>query len=668
MVKINRIQFINYRQYKNYSLDFNSNGSNNLHIIKAKNGTGKTTFLNGILWCLYGEEKYISNKNKSLPVYNQSILSSNKPSSNVEVSVILEISDKDSNIVFTRTQLFNIVEDPLNGNRNVISLGSSELKVFVTEKSSSTNSKVYEDVLETGKFVKKYFDKDIFDYYFFDGENLKDYFDESSSERIKSSVFSISQVTLLGNTIAHLNNLIDGKTRQISKIGDEDVNVYDKERNLEREIREKEQENVRLAGEIKKLQEDFEEKDSLLRNYAPVKLRQERREVLDKELLDLESQFNEFKKDQYSFIKRYLVLFKLYPRIKSTLNMINKKQSEGLLPPVIDRNLILDLVDKKVDTCPVCDNHIDEKALVHLSELLGQLNISTVASHKLIEIKSSLESAVDECKEYKDKKAKLISREKELNFKIEKVREELSDIHSYLSTYSNMDSNSINVSQIELDRNRVRDELDARKKVIVLNENNIEICREKLVGIRKDIENMEARDKNRTFLGEQLTLLRKLYANFSGIQNDIMLGIRDEIKRKTWQRFDSMIWKKKTFKYLDINDSYEISVYNMEGNEMTASMSATEHMALAYAFTFAIHDVSGINSPLVVDSPLGRVSDENRELMAKVLLNVSREKQIIMLFTPDEYSKNVANIFNDASSLRVIALDGNEKEVQEVSC
>ena len=77
---------------------------------------------------------------------------------------------------------------------------------------------------------------------------------------------------------------------------------------------------------------------------------------------------------------------------------------------------------------------------------------------------------------------------------------------------------------------------------------------------------------------------------------------------------------------------------------MTGSLSATEQMALAYAFTLAIHSASGKNCPLVIDSPLGRVSDENRENMAKALKEVSKEKQIIMLFTPDEYSEAVSPI------------------------
>ena len=97
---------------------------------------------------------------------------------------------------------------------------------------------------------------------------------------------------------------------------------------------------------------------------------------------------------------------------------------------------------------------------------------------------------------------------------------------------------------------------------------------------------------------------------------------------------------------------------------MTGSLSATEQMALAYAFTLAIHGASGRNCPLVIDSPLGRVSDENREKMAAALLEVSRKKQIIMLFTPDEYSDNVRSIYERYVGIRNLILNDDETFIE----
>ena len=154
--------------------------------------------------------------------------------------------------------------------------------------------------------------------------------------------------------------------------------------------------------------------------------------------------------------------------------------------------------------------------------------------------------------------------------------------------------------------------------------------------------------------------------NFENIKENIMSGMRSEIESTTWSIFDSMIWKKNTFGSIEINDAYEITVYSKDGTRMTGSLSATEQMALAYAYTLAIHKASGKNCPLVIDSPLGRVSDDNRENMAKVLKDISKDKQIIMLFTPDEYSSSVKRIYKDAASVRELNLSDDETVVEGV--
>lgn len=144
------------------------------------------------------------------------------------------------------------------------------------------------------------------------------------------------------------------------------------------------------------------------------------------------------------------------------------------------------------------------------------------------------------------------------------------------------------------------------------------------------------------------------------------MSMKNEIQSITWKYFDEMIWKKNTFGSISISDVYDIAVYNKDHIEMTGSLSATEQMALAYAFTLAIHGASGKNCPLVIDSPLGRVSDENRENMAKALKEVSKEKQIIMLFTPDEYSETVREIYDPVADVRTLALSADEDFVEGI--
>ena len=50
--------------------------------------------------------------------------------------------------------------------------------------------------------------------------------------------------------------------------------------------------------------------------------------------------------------------------------------------------------------------------------------------------------------------------------------------------------------------------------------------------------------------------------------------------------------------------------------------------------------------------------------MASELLKISKDKQIIMLFTPDEYSEEVKNVYEgNVASIRVLSLSEDESEV-----
>jgi DNA sulfur modification protein DndD len=84
---------------------------------------------------------------------------------------------------------------------------------------------------------------------------------------------------------------------------------------------------------------------------------------------------------------------------------------------------------------------------------------------------------------------------------------------------------------------------------------------------------------------------------------------------------------------------------------------------LALAFTLALHEVSGFDAPLVIDTPVARVSDRHRESFAKVLAKVGKSgKQILLLFTPDEYTLSVSKwLDQDAASKHEFVLDSTER-------
>ena len=69
-MRFDSIDIENYRQYKSLHITFPEKSGNDLHVIVASNGVGKTNLLNAINWCLYGDEPHLGDEDDALTICN----------------------------------------------------------------------------------------------------------------------------------------------------------------------------------------------------------------------------------------------------------------------------------------------------------------------------------------------------------------------------------------------------------------------------------------------------------------------------------------------------------------------------------------------------------------------------------------------------------------------
>lgn len=660
---IEKIEFENFRQYGTGSLSFICKDESKLSVIIAKNGTGKTTLLNSITWCLYEKELQLVNKKNALSVVNTEALKEVDEGDIIPVSVALTIKDGNKIIEFKREQSFKKSKNNSGESKEIAS--ASTFTVFTTTDGMFENTKV-ETGIDAEISVKKYFDPAIYDFYFFDGEQLSKFFAPEKTINIRNSIYNIAQVTLLQTAFNHVEKMRNEKMRAMGKNNPDIADLIESQTEIINQ-RNLAQQTIESSKQIKdKAEARLEQIDEVLRGYEPVKKLQIERDTLESDLKRYDADKKVLANDRAEFIRKYYILLKLYPRIKESLDIIRKKEEAGDLPPMLDRNQIKLVLENLDQPCPLCDNpHIGETGRQHLENLLKQISVSSKTSNYLKEIKSSLESYIDEVMEYKTKKNVIMQRELDIEEQIKETEDRLKILNSNLANFTNSDG-QVNVAEAEKQRTQLREQVSSADKAIGTSEANIKIFDQQIASLQKQIDDAQKKLGIKSSLKQQIAVLVKIEDYFRKIRNDITTNMRKEIETTTWNIFDSMIWKRNTFGKIVISDNYEVSVYNKEGTVMTGSLSATEQMALAYAFTLAIHKASGKNCPLVIDSPLGRVSDDNRENMAKALLDISKDKQIIMLFTPDEYSDAVKNMYNNIAYVREFKLTEDEKYVEGI--
>ena len=143
---------------------------------------------------------------------------------------------------------------------------------------------------------------------------------------------------------------------------------------------------------------------------------------------------------------------------------------------------------------------------------------------------------------------------------------------------------------------------------------------------------------------------------------EIMDDTRSKIENFTKHTFFDLLWKKETYSDVKISDNYTLELIHSKTNKNSlGSASAAERELLALAFTLGVHSVSGFDSPLLIDTPLARVSDNNRVNFADTLLKISESKQIILLLTPAEFSDDIKELFDKENLAKFnINLSGDE--------
>ena len=661
-IVIDKISFVNYRQYGTGSLSFNTSNEYMLSIFIAKNGTGKTTILNAITWCLYGKELHLTDEKRALPIVTSAVVKESNVGDYIPVEVALTITDGNDVVEFKRASSCRVDKDSAGNNRVISSHDKITATITTMDQFSNT---VIKEGNDADIVIKQYFDEAIFKFYFFDGEKLRDFFTATQANSIKQSIFNISQITLLENSCNHLSTMNTERSRKLGKDFpdiaklNEAQTMQEKQRNTAEATLES---NRELVDELSKKRDQLE---NILRGYDPVKNLQKERDELTEALNAVEKDTELLRARRTSFIRRYTVLLSLYPRIKRTLSIIAEKEAAGDMPPAIDKDLIKKLLKNPEQHCPICDSSIDETALDHIQKLLTQYSVSSQTSNYLKEIKGPLESTLDEISAFHSKLDELNQLEIDITERREKTEKRLSEIASALSNFENT-SGQVNISEIEGKRGEMISRINNAYQAIGAAQVTIKNCDAEISVIEEKRKSALEKIGEHEDIRNQMAVISMLYENFRRIKTSIVNDMRDEIESMTWKYFDRMIWKKNTFGRIAINDSYDISVYNKEGTEMTGSLSATEQMALAYAFTLAIHNASGKNCPLVIDSPLGRVSDKNRENMAEALKEVSKTKQIIMLFTPDEYSDEVRTIYDGVATVKELILSDDENYVEGI--
>lgn len=634
----------NFRQYKDLELTFPKTSNYDIHIIEASNGVGKTNLLNAINWCLYGDEPHKSgmfqrddihetkDDSNSLPLYNIEVMQELKETgeSLCSVKVIVELDIDGQKYKFTREQSFKVDSG--------IAFGQE--KRTCSRLTSLGNTQYLPDN-EVYTKLQSVLPKDIREYFYFDGEQLLTYFHDNKRRNVRDKVYTIAQINILDEVNKHLKSTIDNYKneylRKDPKLSDKEDELKSAKENYEA-LKNKLNETV---AELKKAEKILAEINSDINGREFISVYNNNYNDKKKLLQSYEEDLNRLYFQRDKFIRDSIINILLYDNNKSVAEYINNRQEED--------DTFTDLRDADIEEsianceCKLCKQKLDKNKLQVLKFILGKIKGNS-SMKKIAELAPLIRKSLDIGDFTSRKNTVLKSIEDKINT-IEEITKEIDELDVKLKEFG---SNAVeNIAELIQKRKDYENLLEKKKKEQHSFSNQLEDVKNQVAKLEIEYKKalnlaaeQESSRKYWEFASESYDVLNKVI-------NDLAETGRNRIAERTEKLFGDLIWKKDTYGKVELAEDYSLKLYHKYNNKSCLdSCSASETELLALAFTLAVHEVSGYDSFLLIDTPVGRVSDTNRQNFAEVLLTISTEKQIILEVTPSEYSAEIKDVLS----------------------
>lgn len=624
-MKLYKATIENYRQYHGkICLEF-STTDRNITIIQGDNGGGKSNLMNAIVWCLFDDEMFKSTKNVGRPVINETALSTLNGKETTTVSVSVVMGDEKPEYEFIRSVEYC---KTASGNPERV---DTEFKCY--HITSTGHNKIPNPDWEVNN---RFIPRDLRTFFFFDGEKMDQYFEDTSS--VKNNVERISQIDVLNGVIDTLNSTINSITREMGKLSPKGEEFATQLQDLQNEKKNLDDELEKLGPEIEELNDAKFVIDSYLQNHSSniAKEKSKRRDGLILQMKQIDYQIEQLKDNMKRYVSDAIPCVFAYNALIYASDLIEEETNKGTLPPNIKDVFLKELLESGI--C-ICGRSLDENESCreNIQSLLNRIVPSDIANDAT-QGKYAIRSLISNI----DFRSELVS-DMQRQMDLEKDKGGISDELAAISTEL-ANSDIFEISSKEEERRRIESQIMKKNQRQGYIKGRLSKIECDISDVQELLSQSNRDNQKYTYLYNQKECAKNLLQNFQDIKQTILNEVRSRLERKTKDYFFNMIWKKSSFKdvqIIDLGSKYKISVLSPEGAECLGDISAGERQVLALSFTAALYSVSGYSVPVIIDTPFGRISGTTRDNIASSLPDYLSETQIIMTMTDTEYTDSV---------------------------
>ena len=617
------VKIQNYRVYRGPEEFEIASGDKNVTVIQGTNDAGKTTMLNAITWCLYGKER----THKDQELYNSYTFDHSEIYEEIPVIVELKMEDSDGcEVTITRTSTFTKIDNEKCG------APENDFKII----KDNGNNDVF--INSPNDYINAHLPVSLKDYFIFDGEQLTEFFSKNNGS-IKEDVFNLSQVNLVKKSIDHVKTRLNDfiaeerkKQPKLAKLRKDKLDCEDRLRNNKKELAETKSNITFYENKLNKLMDEF-------KNYGdnPLEIYEER-DKLKNELTQRRKELSYKKIDYKKMLVDNFSKIYGYPILKEITDKGQQLKDDKYIPAPYRKDFLKSLLD---DMVCICGKQLtkDSPEYKKIKELYEDTNDITDISEDINKLLGKVEAIMSNYPlNYKDI-------DDDIDDEILEIEEEISRLETKINEKDSEIKNSASREEIHNLDNEIanienyKDEEHTKKGRL---ETKIEDDNSLLVKLKNELKKQSNEQEVINDLKIKIKFCEDVKSSLDFLYDNMVVKIHNKLQDLTTEEFKAYHWKD-SYKQIVIDDNFNVKFIKNEGEVSATDPSAGTQLALAYSFITALNNLSGFELPLIVDTPLGRLDDPIRDNLGEYLPKYTKNKQLILLATENEYSGNFKN-------------------------
>ena len=631
-MKISRLGIRNFRQHRDIDLDL-SEKRGNFTVIRGLNGAGKTNLLKAITWCVTGDLGRSEPRHNPASLVSHGAISETPLGGSVTLTVELELDfGGEERAEVTRSSTFSRVEEGLIPSSANLVINRHEV------------NRGWQKEPEPDLWLDRQLPRRFSHYFLFDGEQLEKFFKETEASYVKDAVLEIAQIDNLERMVDRLQQTAGDLTKAVASQRQGDSGTT-----LESTYKELEQQEVKLKEDVAQKRAEkaenenaIDEAKSRLGDVAAIQSELKRLQSLEIAANSAHERSADASNEFYSWTTSVAPYMVMFSAVESLEHEIEDARSRKELPPAYDPDSLKELLKEGVCVCGATIGK-GSGGHSHIQKLVEDFSALSEIGDALRSAEGSLSRLRGRFFDQRDKAEILGKARTERAKEASDADAKFNNLKKKLSDHDDQQIAAIGqafekalegAKSIERDLSKLERELEDTKVARVKLQSEIEAAGAK-----------DAKAKTKLHeLGFTKVVLAHSQSLFDGLKNQV----REDVAANLDREFQKMIWKKNAFEPVEIDEDYRVKVINKLGFENREGLSAGETACLAFAFALTLSRVAGVRYPMVVDSPLGRLSGEVKKSVAEVLSNflVSENEQesaqLLMLVTDEEYDESVS--------------------------